>query len=421
MYHLGVRNIEKHIVKISFWVIFFNSVIESFLLYFEDRYTIILMQLALNLSFFGYLYFVKFSLKFSKNFLPIVIIIAHFLVMSIWSSDPIHSYNMLLKFSIPVFFLIIGYSFSTSYLIYFFVNNIWIFLFYFSTYSLISNYFNIGYDLYRGGFIIGYNSLNGLYIPIFSIIIILFFQNQIKNRSIRVISILFSILNVLVYVAILKRTLLLILVLALIFYIFINLSPKVIIRILFLSSLSLVAFFFIFYNDFQNTLESREKYFSEEYEISAEGRVTENFHVFSIMKNDPKKLLFGTGEIFNDRKYLSFSFYERSREIHNSYARIFWNGGLFALFLFLYFYWIQGKMMLNTLAILNKKQKLYREIFWFGFVFILLRALNDLSSGITYLGFNAFCYLIIGNLFRISYILFNYRILLGREKIKLIK
>lgn len=421
MYHLGLSNIEKNIVKITFWVIFLNSVIESFLLYFEDRYTIILMQLALNLSFFGYLYLIKFNFKFSKKFLPIVLIIGHFLVMSIWSSDPIHSYNMLLKFSIPVVFLVIGYSFSTSYLFYYLVNNLWIFLFYFSMYFLISNYFNFGYDLYRGGFIIGYNSLNGLYLPIFSIIFVLFFQNQINNRSIRIITILLSIVNVLIYVAILKRTLLLILILGLIFYIFINTSPKVIMRFLFLFSLSFVAFFFFLFDDFQNTLESRQKYFSEEYEVSSEGRVTENFHVISIMKNNPKELLFGTGEIFNDRKYLSFSFYERSREIHNSYARIFWNGGLFALFLFLYFYWIQGKVMLNTFAIIHKKQKLYKEMFWFGFVFILLRAVNDLSSGITYLGYNAFCYLIIGNLFRISSNLINYRHLLFREKINLNK
>lgn len=393
---------EKQVVQISFWVVFLNSVLESFLFYFDDRYSIVLLQTTLNFSFFSVLVFKNFQLRIAKEFSPILILVFYFMVACFFSTEPIHSVNMFLKFTIPIFFLLIGYSFSTPYLLYYFINKSWIFLAYFCCYLLLVNYYQIGNDLYRGGFKIGFNSLNSLYIPVFSIIIVLFFINYIKNNSVRIVSFILAGISFVIFLVLLKRTLVVLLFIALFFHLLYNLSRKTFAFLVLFLLMVTTTFYSFFYVDFLNTYDSRQNYFDEDYSIAAEGRVTENFYMLSIMKESPASVIFGTGEVFNDRKYLSYSYFDRSRELHNSYARIFWNGGIVGLSLFLYFYWIQGKIMFKTLSILKEKQSPYRQVYLFGFVLILLRILNDLSSGITYLGFNAFCYLLIGCLVRQS-------------------
>ncbi|MCS4434481.1 hypothetical protein [Aquiflexum gelatinilyticum] len=152
-----------------------------------------------------------------------------------------------------------------------------------------------------------------------------------------------------------------------------------------------------------------------------EGRVTENFYVFSLMKDNPLKLIFGSGEVFNDRKYIAYTFYEEDREVHSSYARIFWNGGIIGLGLFLYFYWIQIKAMYVSFKLFRNKLNPFKLLFYFGLVFVSLRLISDFSSGITYLGYNAFCYILIGYFLKLSHDIqrkhqFNSRLYLAKKK-----
>jgi len=397
-----VNSLEKKVVRAAFWVLFGNTVIESFLLYFEDRFTIILAQLFLNFGFFLYLYFKKFNVRLSKDFIAPSLLIFLFLVMSLFSTDLVLSINMLLKFAIPFGFLFIGHSLNSYFFINYLTNYIWVFMAYFVGYFLIVNYFEIGYEMYIGGVKTGYYSLNGLYIPIFSLLWVSFFFTKISNLKFKIPTLIFSILTVGVSLAILKRTLLLILVLGILSIIFYNFNFKFLVKISFVFLISGLIFFKYFFPEFQKTFESRESRFNSEYNILNEGRITENFHVFTLMKESPLKLLFGSGEVFNDRKFIAFTFYEEDREVHSSYARIFWNGGFVGLGLFLYFYWVQIRLMFGSFNFFKNKSTEFKLIFYFGLTFVLLRLISDFSSGITYLGYNAFCYLIIGYFFSLS-------------------
>jgi hypothetical protein len=399
--HLA-NSLEKKVVRAAFWVLFGNTVIESFLLYFEDRFTIILFQLFLNFGFFLFLFFKKFKVRFSKDFLAPVLLIMLFLVMSLFSSDLLLSMNMLLKFSIPFAFLFIGYSLRTYYFSYFIVNYVWVFLAYFVFYFLIVNYFGIGYEMYIGGVKTGYYSLNGLYVPVFCLILISFFYQKISNRKVKVITFIFALLSIAILLAILKRTLLVILFLGLIALILYNFNLRFLSKLGFTLLFSGIIFFMYFYSDFQKTFESRESRFNTEYNILNEGRITENFHIYSLMKDNAWELIFGTGEVFNDRKYIAYTFYEEDREVHSSYARIFWNGGFLGLALFLYFYWIQIKVLYVSFKLFRNKLNPFKLLFYFGLVFVLLRFISDFSSGITYLGYNAFSYFLLGFLFSLN-------------------
>jgi len=397
-----VNSLEKKVVRAAFWVLFGNTVIESFLLYFEDRFTIILSQLFLNFGFFLFLFFKKFKIQISKDFLTPVLLIILFFVMGIFSTDLLLSMNMLLKFSIPFVFLFIGYSLRTYYLSYFIVNYVWVFLAYFVFYFLIVNYFGLGYEMYLGGVKTGFYSLNGLYVPVFCLLLVSFFFQKISNTKIKFITFLFSILAIAISLSILKRTILLILVLGLLALIAYNFNLRFLLKLGFTLLFSGVIFFRYFYSDFQKTFESRESRFNNEYNLLNEGRITENFHVYTLMKDNPWKLIFGSGEVFNDRKYIAYTFYEEDREVHSSYARVFWNGGIIGLGLFLYFYWIQIKVMFVSFKLFRNKLNPFKLLFYFGLIFASLRFISDFSSGITYLGYNAFSYFLIGYIFRLS-------------------
>ena len=323
---------------------------------------------------------------------------------------------MLFKFSFPFVFLIIGYSVNSHYLFDFLIKNIWVYLAYFSIYIIVINILDIGLEIYINGIKTGFYTLNGLYVPVFSLIFVLFFFESIRSRRLKILTFIFSILTLVITLSILKRTLILILFFGLILFLFRNFNFKNFLRIGIIMIVSAFLFQIYFYEYFGNTLESRENRFGSEYSISQEGRFTENQIVFQLMKESLAKLVFGFGETFNDMKYISFTIYDE-REIHNSYARIFWNGGFYGLILFLIFYWIQLKTMVSSYLIIRKNEKFIKQLFYFGFVLVIIRIINDLSSGITYLSYNALCYLIIGYLFRIGSIYFKYYRNRNRSKV----
>lgn len=398
MNYLTPSTKEIKIVQISFLVIFLNFVVESFLMYFENRLNIFIFQYGINLSFYFYLIIKKFHVRLTKIYLPPILLTLYFLIMSIFSSNLLLSYHMVFKFSIPFVFFFIGYSLNSLYLFQYLVNRIWIVLGYFVVYFLIVNYFQIGEELYVGGVKVGFFSISGLYLPVFSIVVLMFFYPVINSKKNKFFTLVLSILTIAISVAILKRTLLLALFLGLFAYLIFNLNFKVILKI---SSFLLIVglfFFYFFFEDFQKTLKSRESRFNKDYDISQEGRVTENFYVLDILGKDQIKMWFGSREIFNDQKYISYVYYEDERELHNSFARIFWNGGIFGLVVYLYFYWIQIKLMLASYLKVKGFSSYFKALFTFGITFLFLKFLNDFSSGATYLGFNAFCYLILGNI-----------------------
>mgnify|MGYP005811443577 CR=1 FL=1 len=393
---------EKKVVELSFFIVFLNMVIESVLQFFNDRTLIILTQFSINIIFFAYLSVISFNLRFNRKFYPAFLLILLLLLFSLASSDIIVTLNMLLKFSIPYFFLLIGYSFNSLYFLDFFLKRCWILMAYFCLYITYVNLFDVGLEMYSGGMKIGYYSVNGLYVPIFALLMALFLNNFIKNKSLFATTSFFSILTAVITFAMLKRTLILLLLFGIIMFLAQKFSLKRLASSIFFLTISFIVFRFFTYDRFMDTFQSRESRFSSEYSILNEGRITENVYVFSALGESSLKLFLGSGEVFNDRKYISYTYYEEEREIHNSYVRMLWNAGIFGLSIFLLFYWIQLKTFFSTFKRLNEYYPFYKKLFFFGLCLVSLRILNDFSSGITYLGFNIFSFLIIGNLFRID-------------------
>ena len=400
------------IIKLTFIVIFLNTVIESFLLFTEDRTLIISIQLLLNgILFYRFFILSKSNIQKPKIAILTFTILVYFIVLSFLSSDIIVTFNYLIKFIIPFFYIFIGYNIliKPDYISYF-IRKTWLFLAYFSIYIIVVNVLGIGESLYKGGIKMGFYSLNGLYVPTFSIIIIIFNLKIVTNKIERYLSIAFSIIAIIILILLLKRTLLILV--AFILYFFKKISLVRILRITLFSILFLVIFSNFSYL-LQDSIASRKGRFEKEYDVTNEGRFVENIKVYSLMKDSPFKLLFGTGEVFNDRKFLSKSF-EVEREAHNSFIRIFWNGGFVGLLLFLSFYYKQFIDIFKNFHIAKKRKNLFLvNLYYFGCVFIILRFFNDFSSGITYLGYNAFSYLLIGGIIRMGK---EFRINLIKEK-----
>jgi hypothetical protein len=157
--------------------------------------------------------------------------------------------------------------------------------------------------------------------------------------------------------------------------------------------LALFVFQTYFIETFNNQVSSRESRFSEDYEVTEEGRFTENIYALEIMDNIPYSYIWGTGEVFNNIPYLS-RYYYHDHELHNSYIRILWNSGVPGLLIFVLFYFVQLKYFLKYS---RKKITTLNSYFIYSLLTIVfIRFLNDFSSGITYIAYNSFTYLLIG-------------------------
>lgn len=384
-----------------FSVLFLNTIIESFLQYFNDRTVIITAQLFINGAYFAYYLLSTKHIK-KPPFIRTVTFLLVFLVLcSLFSSDPIITFNYLLKFVIPYFFYIIGFNVvSSSKAFNELVGKLWLFTAYFAVYIVIVNTFTIGTSLYPGGLKVGYYSLNGLYVPTFSILLIIFYYRSIPTKRQRILGIFFSIICVIILIILLKRTLILILLVGLFFYFIKTFSLKRIISTAVFVSVLVVAGYF-FRGSFIESLESRSSRFDKEYELTQEGRFTEIFFIYDYMTEKPMSLVWGTGEPFNDRKTVS-KIYGADREAHNSFIRLFWSAGVIGLSLFIIFNYQQIK--LSRIYYLRAKKSaniLASNFYFFLIVFVVIRFINEFSSGITYLGYNALSYVFIAGAFRI--------------------
>ncbi len=384
-------------INLVFFVIFINSVIESFLMLGMDRTFIISFQFIINIILF--LWFIKKGkIIIISLFRYIVFFYVYYLFLCQFSSEFFKSFNYLLKFLIPFFYLIIGYNIvlSKENLLSFYEKG-WIINLYFTIHIIISNITQSGKPLYDNGLLIGYYSLNGLYIPTFLIIVNLFLNKHYSNKRIKFLNILFSITTFLIIILILKRTLLLLIIISLLFYIFSHFSFKKIFKILTPIFFVILIISQFYKKEIEKNLAARESRFNKEYSISQEGRFTENKYLFNVLSENIIKLLFGSGEVFNDRETLTeLNVYEDEREAHNSYIRIFWNGGLIGLLTFLLLYYKQIQYFTSEYKFFKKKDLQIKELLLFCLMFIVLRFINDFSSGITYLNYNAWSYFLIG-------------------------
>ena len=99
------------IIKLTFIVIFLNTVIESFLLFTEDRTLIISIQLLLNgILFYRFFILSKSNIQKPKIAILTFTILVYFIVLSFLSSDIIVTFNYLIKFIIPFFYIFIVYN-----------------------------------------------------------------------------------------------------------------------------------------------------------------------------------------------------------------------------------------------------------------------------------------------------------------------
>lgn len=379
-----------YLQRITFIVILLNLVIEYFLMYFETRSFIISFQSIINLSFLFY------ALNRTKNISPspfttiIVLISLYTLVLCLFSSSMIDSLNKALKFLVPLFFLIIGYKIvRDEHTIIVFVKQFRIVLFIFIFSMIYYNVFQIGESYYKEGFKIGYMTLNAFYTIIFIWIAILFFQ---PNKPL--LDIILLLISAFIVVIILKRTMIILLLAATFIYFIRHLNTKSIASLVVVAGVGFFVFNQYLSDVFEKSVESRSSRFEEEYSFENEGRIKEIILPFIHMEDNPVMYVFGTGEVFNDRIY-HIKYLRKERELHNSYIRLFWSGGILLVLFFLALFWKQASMIIKHI-------KFYRghprkiNLLYFTFSILLLRFVNEVSSGITYLSFNMFCYFLIG-------------------------
>lgn len=400
----------KNKSNIVFLIIFINSIIESFLMIEMDRTIIVSFQFAINIILLLWLITLK-RIVYPKLFKFAVFFIIYYFFLCIFSSAFATSLNYLLKFLIPLVYILIGYNVirSKSDLI-LFIQKGWLILAYFTLHVLISNILDKGTTLYNNGLLVGYYSINGLYLPTFYIVINLFFLKFYPDRFAKRLNFVFSLLSSIIILIILKRTLILILLISIVFYVFSHFKIKSLVKLVFSFLLILLLIFFNKDMLLKN-INSRESRFNEDYSITKEGRFTENEILYNELKKNALNLVFGSGEVFNDRATLTeLRVYEEEREAHNSFIRIFWNGGIIGLLTFIYFYYLQFKFVYKELKSPGPLNPILKEILLFCILLIFLRFLTDFSSGITYLNYNAWSYFVISGILRICHEKYNQKL-----------
>jgi hypothetical protein len=306
---------------------------------------------------------------------------------------------MTLKFVLPLFYLIIGYNIITSYDHFLFlINKLWLILLFFVLNTVYVNIYDVGESFYKEGISVGYMTLNSIYTVFFVLIIFIFFQSKIKINNI--VSSLLIIFTTIIFILLLKRTFIVLLIAAYFLLLIRKLSFKKIFYASILAAGTIVLINIYFSDVLVTAVEGRSSRFSESYEVTSEGRLTENLLPLKYMGNNPLMYLFGTGEVFNDRPYF-IKYIRLDRELHNSFARLFWSGGFMMIFLFLLLYYRQFSMILKSYR-LSKSPDNYKFLFYFGLALIFLRFINEFSSGITYVSYNSLLYLLIGGVLAIS-------------------
>lgn len=381
---------SQRIVNFSIIIILFNFGIEYFILLFESRNIIIPIQTGVNTLFLLIVLSRTYKLPTTPFTKLVAFITIYSLIVCLFSSSIIDSINLTLKFVIPLFFIIVGYHYIRSLgQLRRLLKVISIVLLIFILSFIFYNTFNVGESLYEDGVKTGYMNINAYYLICYVWIAALFFDPG-KNLY----QIILLTLSAIIMFVILKRTIILLIMIALIVYFRKNLNVR---RTLSLSIILAIGFliFNIYFSSFFNaSFQSRESRFEENYSLENESRFQENVLPFLYIQDNYPLYLLGTGEPYNDQKY-HLKYLKVDRQLHNSFARLFWNGGSILLFTFLYLVYKQLKILNKYRKQMTKNKSVY-NIIYFLIVFIILRFISEMSSGITYISYNMFSYLIIG-------------------------
>jgi hypothetical protein len=386
---------NKNIINLCFVVLFINFSIENNIQYFDSRDFIILFQTGVNIFFLIYVFFSVKNLTRPKLGKYVIFISLFLLIVGVFSSDVILTYNKISKFILPLFFVYVGFNILNSIdKLEFFVSKLWVIQLLFIIEIFYANFYSVGETFYDQGIFVGYLSVNSLYTVCFTWITLLFFLKSSKLS--KGLSIIILVITFIIFLLILKRTLILLAGIAFFFYVIQNISLKKIISSSVIFSVMIIFFQMFLTQYFEQSLEARSSRFSENYSIGEEGRIQENILPFLYMDGrNPLIYFFGTGEVFNDRPFFR-NYLQLDRELHNSFVRLFWSGGFVVLAAFLLFYYKQAKILLFLKNLFS--QTIYQRFFYFGLVFVFLRFISEFSSGITYISYNLFSYLLIGAL-----------------------
>lgn len=388
-------------------VLLLGSIIDSIIMKYTNRTYIVSIQYGINIIFL-LLFFVRIN-RFEKCsvYKFIFIITIYFLFLGLFSSNYTMTYNYLAKFLIPFFFFIVGYNMIRSaeeYLV--FAKKSIVLLVYFVGYVVYANVFSIGDSFYGGksaSFMTGYMGLQSMYISTFLIIQSFFLWPFYKKKT---FIILLASFGIIIFLLILKRTNIILLGIGLILWLYYEKKISSIYGWMFLIVLAISLYYVSSSQLFKERISERESRFSSEYSVKQEGRFKENYFVWERVSDSPLHLLFGTGEVFNDVKFMSAEadFIDRKlgRQIHNSYASLLWSGGILGIFLFLWLYiqfWKKVKLYYKK----TNSSILFKTLYHLAMVYIIIHLINDMSAGIYYLTFNSFFYFTMGALLRVGY------------------
>jgi len=376
--------------KILFFLILLNIVFGSFLFEDEKRGSIVLINYLINLLVFIWCYFnIKLYLpKYSKLFL---VLLLYFLIIIPFSSNMFLSFNYYLKvlFS-SLFFLFLLSSDVDLSTIRLFVNYSIFILCFGLFYFVLSNLLGFGESIYSKNILRGYTSLNLYYAYVLIILVFPLYFYFYSSKFQKIIGYVFIVSLIVVLFLIFRRSnFILLMVGSATYYLLCKQKVKY-----FLYGIFIVILVIISLREFADVIIENYYARSDRFEsierYQEEGRYLENQYVLDYLLNDPIKLIFGSGELFNSRGKYSNSVGHEDRQIHNDYANLLWSGGILALTIYIVFISLILFRFINLKK--NTGDKFNILIANIGISIIITALVSGFMSGITGLAYRSYFY-----------------------------
>jgi len=335
-------------------------------------------------------------------FSTLFILLTYMFFISLGSSDYLISYNHNLKVLFSSLFLVVGYySINTYDDLKTIIKLLVLILFLFVIYILTVNVYNIGEYLYGDSGIIRTGYLSGARIYPYSIIVILIplIASLFPKYDFHRISyFLLSVISILLILLIARRTAVMIILLGYSLYLILRPTMSNVVKLSALL-LILVTVVFINYDSIRLAYELRGERITNIDLITTERRFQEYSAILSTIKQDPSTLLFGTGELFNNRGGYGEYHWRgwRERRIHSDYGILLHGGGVIALS----FYVLFILCLFKKARSLKTNSRLLKDLKVMLFSLIVISMFVSLSGGFYYVTYYSITMLLIGGIIRI--------------------
>jgi hypothetical protein len=385
-----------------FGLLIINVLFDMWTWAFENRALPVLIQLAL-LGTTLTVVVLKTGIQWHAEDFLLLALLAYLAVILPFSSDLVLSSNYYLKASLSSLWFLVAHSVLVRPASFdLLLKAIPVIFVLFAGYTTLANIFQWGEIAYSGqnlrlGFI-GFESQFQLAI---GLVLLPLIVRQYSSKVAKLVVYLLALAIALYLLMVFRRTNLIIIVAG---YVgILSFSPNRLSSIRLLAIATLIAFATLpWYWDFiSQNLEIRRSRFEDlSYYYLEEGRAVEFQLVAETLSDSFTRLLFGTGELFNEAGRYGFQALDESnytRQLHTDYARLLFGGGLVAVFLYVAFFAVVlGKFCRAWFK--SAPGSSTREYASLGITLTALAIAIGFSSGITYISYRFLLVVLLGAL-----------------------